>query len=126
MHASGWFDGAPEPMIFPDNYEIVELKNKPKGLKVVLTERGLWPIGGLRHYCRDGCKKDAINCCARKVMSLQEDFRSQRSLLVETIEAAGHKCIFYPKFHCELNYIEYFWGTTKNYTRKNCDYPGRN
>ena len=76
----------------------------------------------MRARCKDGCKAEATTCCAEKIMSLQEDFRAQRSLIVETIEAAGHKCIFYPKFHCELNYIEYFWGAVKRYTRENCDY----
>ena len=32
-----------------------------------------------------------------------------KSLVQEVIEAAGHICIFLPKFHCELNFIEFFW-----------------
>jgi transposase len=53
---------------------------------------------------------------------LQPDFKDQRSLVQEVIESVGHLCIFLPKFHCELNFIEFFWGAVKKYLRENCDY----
>src|SRR5437773_4170462 len=43
-------------------------------------------------------------------------------LIQEVIEMHEHKVIFFPKFHCELNFIEYFWGAVKKYTHNNCDY----
>ncbi|TFY69697.1 hypothetical protein EVJ58_g265 [Rhodofomes roseus] len=50
-----------------------------------------------------------------------ELFIKQKSLVQETIEAAGHLCIFLPKFHCEINFIEYFWGAVKKYLHDCCD-----
>jgi hypothetical protein len=46
----------------------------------------------------------------------------QKSLVQEVIEAASHLCIVLPKFHCELNFIKFFWGTVKKYIHNNCDY----
>jgi len=40
-------------------------------------------------------------------------FLAQKPLVKEVIESRGHKVIFYPKFHCELNFIEMFWGAAK-------------
>ena len=47
------------------------------------------------------------------VLSLQPDFVNEKPLLQLMIEKAGHKCLFLPKFHCELNPIEMVWGQTK-------------
>ena len=37
-------------------------------------------------------------------------------------EAANHLIILYPKFHCELNFVERFWCAAKWYARENCEY----
>jgi hypothetical protein len=107
-------------MIFPPDH--TNNPDQPKGMKQVLTERGLCQPG-LRKDCKKpGCDPDATACCATCILSLQPDFQEQKSLVQETIEAASHLCIFLPKFHCELNFIEFFWGAVKKYLREHCDY----
>ena len=68
------------------------------------------------------CKAGATDCCAWCILDLQPDFQEQQSLVQEVIKAAGHLCIFLPKFHCELNFIEFFWGAVKKYLWTHCDY----
>jgi hypothetical protein len=68
------------------------------------------------------CNIDATSSCAKWILNLQPDFQEQRSLVQEVIEAAGHMCIFLPKFHCELNLIEFLWGAVKRYLHEHCDY----
>lgn len=48
-----------------------------------------------------------------RLLSKQDDFVNQVSMLETLIETAGHECIFLPKFHCELNPIEMYWGWIK-------------
>ncbi|KAJ3553708.1 hypothetical protein NP233_g12583 [Leucocoprinus birnbaumii] len=43
----------------------------------------------------------------------QDDFINQESMLERVIRDAGHECIFLPKFHCEMNPIEMYWGWVK-------------
>ena len=52
-------------------------------------------------------------CCMERVLSLQEDFRTEKPLIQLLIEDAGHVCLFLPRFHCELNPIEMLWGYRK-------------
>ncbi|RGB22313.1 hypothetical protein C1646_594033, partial [Rhizophagus diaphanus] len=83
------------------------LNGQPKDIKLILEEHG--------RIC-DNCKKHSPvseSCCAVCVLSLQPDFLAQRPLIKEIIENKGHKVIFYPKFYCELNFIEMFWSATK-------------
>ena len=47
---------------------------------------------------------------------------TEKSLLETAILEAGHEVIFYPKLHCELNYIEYYRGALKKYKREHCPY----
>ncbi|KIJ38320.1 hypothetical protein M422DRAFT_140280, partial [Sphaerobolus stellatus SS14] len=60
-------------------------------------------------------------CCAERILDLQPDFHEQKSLAQEVIEEAGHLCIFLPKFHCELNFIGFFWGAVKRYLCEHSD-----
>lgn len=86
-----------------------------KGMEVIIRERDLWPAeGSLRAQC-DGfkCVPGATNCCCRRLLFCQPDFVSQKSQLEEYITSRGHICDFYPKFHCELNFIEQYWGAVK-------------
>jgi hypothetical protein len=127
----GWFvqhgERIIQPMCFPIDHP--EFPGQPKGMRQVIIERGLWK-NGLVMQCKknkkDGsgvkCKPGATDCCAKRILDLQPDFQEQKSLVQEVIEAAGHLCIFLPKFHCELNFIEFFWGAVKRYLRENCDY----
>ena len=62
------------------------------------------------------------DCCALRIPENQPDFLNEKSQLEIEIVKRGHECIFYSKFHCELNYIEYFWAAVKRYTRENCNY----
>jgi hypothetical protein len=120
----GWFmkDGqqVSQKMVFgPEN---PGLCGQPKGIKQVLDERGLWPEGRFRLKCANADSHSGLDCCAQRLLSSQPDFREQRSTVQEVIEEAGHICLFLPKYHCELNFIEYFWGAVKHYLRENCDY----
>jgi len=92
----------------------------PKGAQQVLIERGLW-TRNLRLQCK-GCPESNRSCCARRVLAHQPDFLEQRNNLAITVEDAGDIADFYPKYHCELNFIERVWGETKRHTRKNCHF----
>jgi hypothetical protein len=52
-------------------------------------------------------------CCMYRVLSLQEDFTTEKPMLQHYIEGRGHICMFLPKFHCELNPIGMLWGYAK-------------
>ena len=64
-------------------------------------------------------------CCCIHLLQSQPDFVSQRSVLAETVEASGHIFELYPRFHCECNPIERYWGAAKRVARRECTYSFR-
>ena len=116
----GWFirDGqkVSQSMIFPSDHP--EHVDQPKGIKKVLAERGINHLG-LGGKCK---RCESESCCLKRILENQPDFSEQKSLVREVIEAAGHMCIFLPKFHYELNFIEYYWSTVKKYLQEHCNF----
>jgi len=49
---------------------------------------------------------------------LQDDFRELQNTIQELIVSRGHHCIFLPKYHPELNFIERYWSRVKWYARQ--------
>ena len=92
---------------------------QPKGAKLVLEERSLWPAGGLKLVCaklksrpdliscrqhiQEGRIPPYNNCCARRVLELQPDFANEVSWVEQICRDQGVLSIYSPKFHPELN-----------------------
>ena len=81
----------------------------PKGMKMILEERGI---------NTSSMKADDM----RTVLSFHEDFRTEKTLVEKFLSDEGHKVVFLPKFHCELNPIERVWGQAKCYSRQYTNY----
>jgi hypothetical protein len=84
--------GKPQEMTLPNG--------SPKGL-----QRG-FDVKNMRAKCAPVCPWENSDCCMARLLSKQDDFTNQPSMLEDLITKAGHYCLFLPKFHCELNPIE--------------------
>jgi hypothetical protein len=110
-----------------------------KGVRTILQERGKAknPQGHLLplqcNYCRtkvtcaERIEVEAIGClsptcCASYVLSQEPDFLEQKEWLTEVLVAAGFDIIYFPKYHCELNFIEMVRGWVTSYHRRTCTY----
>jgi len=87
------------------------LNNVPRGIRSALQERGLWKEG-LRGKCPKakgtiGSPCESKSCCAETLLANQPE---QECQIMAIVKAAGHLCLFLPKYHCELNIIEFFGG----------------
>ncbi|KAI0070203.1 hypothetical protein K474DRAFT_1609121 [Panus rudis PR-1116 ss-1] len=104
--------GESQSFYFPDDHP--DYPGWFKGMEQIIRERGLWPAGGLPAECpKFRCPENRTDCCCRRLLFNQPDFVAQKPQLQELIESRGHICDFYPKYHCELNFIEQYWGTGK-------------
>ena len=104
-----------QPMFFVDEDDGV---CKFKGIKRILEERGLW-FPALRLECKNEAEG---NCCARHILAAQPDFLAQKSALAQAVEESDNIFDLYPKYHCECNFIERYWGAAKRQARQQCDY----
>ena len=76
--------------------KLVNDRGIPKGLKLVLEERGINTDGLIAKAMRD-------------IQGKQEDFKNQTTLIEELFASHLHFCFFFFKFHCELNGFERVW-----------------
>jgi hypothetical protein len=126
---TGWYvDAATGDKVVQD----MNVGGQRRGMLSILRERGL-AVDGKKADCQHckGEKKrgfagevDATrnDCCLRRMLANQPDFLEQRCMLQELVESRGHYFLKYPKFHCELNFIEMYWGAVKLRVRRLCDY----
>ena len=106
-------NGQPQSFYFPEDHP--SMPGWFKGMEVIIRERGLWPsdkdlLAQCPHF---RCLPGHMDCCCRCILFSQPDFVSQKPQLQELIESRGHICDFYPKYHCELNFIKQYWGAAK-------------
>ena len=112
-------DGTPQSLYFDASHKKAGVF---KGMAVILEEWGLVKESQLRAECKKfQCPKPSgpngmAQCCCRRVLYNQPDFREVESLLETTCKAHGFEVLFLPKFHCELNFIEQCWGSQKTST----------
>ncbi len=114
---TGESDIKEQPIVYWQNEKMIV-----KGLVDIVKERGLW-VEDMKSRCRDAkkCKENSC-CCAYRVLQQQPDFANRFSITEDYLHSSGHKTIRFPRYHCELNHIELFWGEAKRYCRRNCDY----
>jgi hypothetical protein len=105
-------NGEPQSFYYPDSHP--RMPGWFKGMKQILIERGFLEEAKYRAECPSfKCADPTKACCCRRILFNQPDFMAQKPAIIELVEAHGHLAFFYPKFHCELNFIEQCWGAAK-------------
>lgn len=113
MRPTTLVNGQVQEFYFPDDHP--QYPGYFKGMEQIIRERALWPqSSNLLAQCENfKCEAGRTDCCCRRLLFTQPDFVNQRSQLEEFVTSRGHICDFYPKYHCELNFIEQYWGAVK-------------
>ena len=75
-----------------------------------------------RLNCGDENGEGKPGCCALHCLESQPDFKAQRSSLQEVLDTSKYIIEFYPKFHCQCNWLERYWAEVKRDVRATCDY----
>jgi hypothetical protein len=116
MQDGQYSNGTPHSFYFPAGH----LQGSPfKGMRIIIQEynaRGAGfpdPVKLLAQCCDFNCPPGHTDCCCHWILFNQPDFTAQKSKLEELCEFHGYQLIFYPKFHCEVSFIEQCWGFAK-------------
>jgi hypothetical protein len=102
----GWFMNAQGVRMVQ---KMTNTAGKPLGARSILAERGV-DVKGMKL------------ADMRKRLAEFEDFKQQRRWLEEICDKFGILCDFYPKFHCELNFIERVWSWIARFIKDRCDF----
>ncbi|KAF8596675.1 hypothetical protein BDV93DRAFT_454442 [Ceratobasidium sp. AG-I] len=108
-------DGSPQNLYWPPGHA----QGRPtewwfKGTAQILFERGFKNAFSLLAVCPDNRHDLTVtNCCCRRALYNQPDFKQQKSALEELVETRGFSFLLLPKYHCELYPIEQCWGASK-------------
>ena len=110
MHDATFGDSSPQLLYFDSRPQSGLFKCTTD----LLQERGLDEEAKLKAQCKNfKCPTGNKNCCQHRVLYHQPDLVQEKSLLEQLCEECGYTVLFLPKFHCELNFIEQFWGFAK-------------
>lgn len=124
--------------IITDLFTVPGWQGKPKGIRQILWERGLWKNNMVKSKSEK--EKQSLKAQEKErlipspersfdlVLLNCPDFRETKSALAEFVEASGHILLLGVKGHCEMagGGIEYCWGIAKKYFRKNNDCVTKN
>ena len=132
------FDQSSGHTAFADNALNVNRMNVKLGGAQAILRDTIWNGKTQRMVFSDGIAKGmrleerGVDTKGMKAEKMQEilgemsDFKYEKTKVETLVSSCGHRAIFIPKFHCELNPIESCWCYSKRYTRSHCDYtfPG--
>ena len=88
---------------------LVDNSGIPKGMRQILRERGV-NVEGMRVRGM------------RKELASYRDFKFEKTRVENILHKRGHRVLFIPKYHRELNQIERVWAAVKQFTRAHCNY----
>ena len=84
---------------------------------IALNRKRFWRMESPRKACHR-FSESFLECKrGQKIISGQPHFSEQREWLEETLVQGGCLINYYPKYHCESNHIEIFWGAAKAWSR---------
>ena len=97
---------------------------KPKGLKQILWERGLYHDKMVLKVGADDPKGRNETFSMVHTMASCADFKAEVGALTKVVRARGHIAIFSPKAHPEVAGagVEFDWGISKKWFRRNNTY----